>query len=113
LKDFRGINPEIVAKLADHSIKKTDQMLADGITPIQRAILRKKSVFLKRLFLNWLSCLIWHVCPGMKGIRPRLYYDAGVDTVEKMAGYKPDALLTMMAEHVERTGFDRIAPLPK
>jgi len=62
LKDFRGINPEIVAKLADHSIKKTDQMLADGITPIQRAIFAKEvgipeEVVLELVKLSDLACL--------------------------------------------------------
>jgi DUF1009 family protein len=51
--------------------------------------------------------------PGVKGIRARLYYDTGVDCVEKMAAWGPDALLKMTAEFVERTGFEGIEPLPK
>jgi hypothetical protein len=42
-----------------------------------------------------------------------LYYDAGVDTLEKMAQWEPEDLREMLIEFVERTGFDGIAPLPK
>jgi len=51
--------------------------------------------------------------PGVKGIRARLYYDAGVHSVEKLAGWEPDALRVMLEKWVARTGFDGIAPLPK
>jgi hypothetical protein len=50
---------------------------------------------------------------GVKSVRARLYHDAGVDTVEKLASQEPDALLRLTAEFVARTGFDGIAPLPK
>ena len=50
---------------------------------------------------------------GLKGIRARLYHDAGVDTVDKLAAWEPEALRAMLVEFVECTGFDGIAPLPK
>lgn len=49
----------------------------------------------------------------MKGIRARLYCDAGVDTVEKLASWDPQELREMLIKFVEETGFDGIAPLPK
>lgn len=51
--------------------------------------------------------------PGVKGIRARLYYDAGVDSVKKMASWEPEALRMMVTEYALRTGFDGIPPLPK
>ena len=50
--------------------------------------------------------------PGIKGVRARLYHDAGVDTMEKLAEWEPEALRAMLAEFVERTGFEGIAVLP-
>ena len=50
--------------------------------------------------------------PGVKGVRARLYCDAGVDTMEKMAEWRPEELRQMVDEFVERTGFEGIAPLP-
>jgi hypothetical protein len=42
-----------------------------------------------------------------------LYYDAGVDSVEKMAGWEAQALLNMVTEFAARTKFDGFPPLPK
>ncbi len=49
--------------------------------------------------------------PGVKGIRARLYHDAGVDTLEKIAGWEPEAFRAMIVEFVERTGFDGVPTL--
>ena len=42
-----------------------------------------------------------------------MYYDAGLDTPSKFVGWEPEVLRGMLAEWVERTGFEGIAPLPK
>ena len=88
-------------------------MLAACRTPIQRAVLAKEDGILDEVVLGLVKLSDLARLPGVKGIHARLYYDAGVDTVEKMAGWEPEALLSMMAEIVERTGFNGIAPLPK
>jgi hypothetical protein len=80
---------------------------------MQRATLAKEVGISEEVILELVKLSDLARLPGVKGIRARLYYDAGVDTVEKMAGWKPEALLTMMADYVERTGFKGIAPLPK
>jgi 3-oxoadipate enol-lactonase len=49
----------------------------------------------------------------VKGIRARLYYDAGVRSVPALAAWKPEALRQMLVEFVERTGFEGSPPLPK
>jgi hypothetical protein len=50
---------------------------------------------------------------GLKSVRARLYYDAGVDTVEKIAQWEPEELQAMLSEFVGQSGFGGIAPLPK
>jgi len=50
---------------------------------------------------------------GVKNVRARLYYDAGIDTVEKMARWNPEELRAHLIEFVKRTGFNGMAPLPK
>jgi hypothetical protein len=42
-----------------------------------------------------------------------LYYDAGVDTVEKMAKWDPEKLRAYLEDYVKKTGFNGIPPLPK
>jgi hypothetical protein len=51
--------------------------------------------------------------PRVKGIRARLYLDAGVDTLDKLAACEPGALRAMLVEFVARSGSEGIAPLPK
>jgi hypothetical protein len=50
---------------------------------------------------------------GVKGVRARLYYKAGLDTPEKFIQWKPEALRQMLVRYVEQSGFKGIAPLPK
>ncbi len=46
---------------------------------------------------------------GVRRVRARLYYDAGL-TTEKIAAWEPEELHAMLVEFVERTNFDGIPP---
>jgi hypothetical protein len=50
--------------------------------------------------------------PGVKGVRARLYYDAGLDTVEKIAAMELDELRERIITYVEETGFEGVPKLP-
>ena len=113
LKEFRGVDPNLVERLAAAGIKTSGQMLAAGQTAEKRAALAQDTGIPEEIILELVKLSDLARLPGVKGIRARLYYDAGVDCVEKMAAWEPEALLKMTAEFVERTGFDGIAPLPK
>jgi predicted RecB family nuclease len=113
LSAFRGVEPEHVEKLAAAGIKTTEQMLAAGRTAEKRAALAQDTGIPAEAILELVKLSDLARLPGVKGIRARLYYDAGVDCVEKLAAWEPEALLRMTAEFVERPGFDGIAPLPK
>ena len=113
LKDFRGINPEAIGKLEALRIKSAEQMLVAGQTRKLRSALAKQTGVSEPILLELVKLSDLARLPGVKGIRARLYYDAGVDSVEKMANWEPDALRVMVAKYVERTGFDGIPPLPK
>jgi hypothetical protein len=113
LKDFRGIDPVALDRLAALGITDVEQMLVAGRTPADRRSLAERSgvddvVILELVKLSDLSRL-----SGVKGIRARLYLDAGVDTVEKMAAQHPDDFLAKMQQYVQHSGFDGIPPLPK
>ena len=47
---------------------------------------------------------------GLKSKRARLYYDAGLDTLDKIAKQDPEKMQQMFAEFVERTEFDGSPP---
>ena len=113
LRDFRGVNAAHIAKLEALGIKKAGQMLVAGQTAEKRAGLAKATGIPEAAILELVKLSDLARLPGVKGIRARLYYDAGVDSVEKLAAWEPEALLAMTAAFVERTGFDGVAPLPK
>jgi hypothetical protein len=113
LKDFRGVDNDQVIKLAQAGIKTTEQMLAAASTPWQRAALAKKSGVPQEAILELVKLSDLARLPGVKGIRARLYYEAGVDSVEKLAAWEPEALRLKMTAYVEQSGFDGTPPLPK
>ena len=88
-------------------------MLAAAATPDLRAALSRKTGVAVEAILELAKLSDLARLPGVKGIRARLYYDAGVGSVAKIAACEPEALLALTAEFVQRSGFEGIAPLPK
>lgn len=113
LNEFRGVDPSAAAALAARGIKNADQMLAAGRTRELRERLARETGVPVDTLLELVKLSDLARLPGVKGIRARLYYDAGVDTVEKLAGWEPEALRVMLAQYVEQSGFEGIPPLPK
>ena len=111
LKDFRGVAPEQAAALAEAGIRNVKQMLKAGRTPDARQKLADKTGLPLDAILEFVKLSDLARIPGIKSIRARLYHDAGVDTIAKMAQWDPAELRAMLIEFVERTGFDGIAPL--
>jgi hypothetical protein len=112
LRKFRGVNPDDIEKLEAIGIKNINQMLEKGRTPESRKELSQKSGISQEAILELVKLSDLARIPGIKGIRARLYVDAGVDTVEKLAACDPKAFREMIVEFVERTGFDGIPTLP-
>jgi hypothetical protein len=113
LKEFRGVDPEHLSRLAAVGIRNVEGMLSAGAAPAARASLALQTGIPEPALLE-LACLSDLArLPGVKGIRARLYYDAGVRSVPAIAAWDPEALRQMLVEFVERTGFEGIPPLPK
>ena len=112
LREFRGLNLIDLDKLAAARIKHVDQLLAVGCTASGRAVLAKQTGVAETVILESVKLADLARIPGVKGIRARLYHDAGVDSIEKLAAWEPKALLEMVVDFVDRTGFEGIAPLP-
>lgn len=113
LKDFRGVDPGDAEKLSAAGIRDVKQMLQAGRTPSDRQELAQSTGVPVDTILELVKLSDLARLPGVKGIRARLYHDAGVDTLEKMAQWDPAELRAMLIDFVEQTGFDGIAPLPK
>jgi hypothetical protein len=113
LSNFRGVKPDHVERLADLGIRNVGHMLEAGQTPIARMELSEVAGVPSDAILELVKLSDLARVPGMKGIRARLYHDAGVDTIEKLAGWDADELHSLLSGFVERTAFDGIAPLPR
>lgn len=112
LKDFRGVHSEHLAALASLNIENTAQMLKAGSTSASRQALAEKTGLPQEMILELVKLSDLARIPGIKGIRARLYHDAGFDTIQKLAQSQVDEVLQITQDFVCKTGFDGIAPLP-
>ncbi len=113
LKGFRGVNAADLMKLENAGIRNVNKMIEAGQTPAKRKELSAKTGVSVATVLELVKLSDLARIQGVKGIRARLYYDAGVDTVEKMAQWNPIELREMLTGFVQKTKFNGIAPLPK
>jgi hypothetical protein len=113
LRDFLDESRTNLDKLAAEGIVNADQMIVAGSTPAERQSLCERAGIPLEAILELVKLSDLARIPGVAGIRARLYHDAGVDTVAKLATWEPDALRQMLVDYVARTGFSGIAPLPK
>jgi hypothetical protein len=113
LKKFRGVNKKYIILLEKEGIINVDQMLEKGRTSHDRKELSKNTGIPLESILEYVKLSDLSRLEGVKDIRARLYFDAGVDTLDKMASWNPEELRAHLIEFVKRTGFNGIAPLPK
>jgi hypothetical protein len=113
LRDFRGLDPQHLARLEALGIRTTEQMLSAGRSPTSRQTLAEKSGLAPETILEMVKLSDLARLEGVKAIRARLYFDAGLDSLEKLANRDPQVLHRELAAFVQRTGFEGIPPLPK
>lgn len=110
LKDFLGVNRRYTQALRKEDVTTCEHMLKVGRTEEGRRKLAEKtgvpiSVVLELVKLADMSRIV-----GLKSKRARLYCDAGLDTMDKIAKWDPKKMQQMLAEFVERTKFDGSPP---
>lgn len=113
LKDFMGVEPEHASSLTSVNVNDEKEMLEVGKTPKLRRELANKTKLDIKVIEEIVKLSDLARIPGVKGIRARLYYDAGFDLLDKLRKVTPEKLLQITREFVETTRFDGIAPLPK
>lgn len=109
---FMGVNQVYIDALAEHDIRNIDQMLVAGATKLQRSSLAERTAIPHASILEIVKLSDLARIPGVKGIRARLYYDAGFDTVEKIAAIEPEKLRAEVVEYARASGFDGVPTLP-
>jgi hypothetical protein len=113
LGQFRGVDARNVQRLEAVGIRNAEQMLEAGCTPSARQGLADRTGVPLDAVLELVKLSDLARLDGVKAVRARLYYDAGVDTLAKMAEWDPEELRAALVAFVDRTGFDGIAPLPR
>lgn len=112
IRGFRDVNPDYVDTLAKKGIKNVNQMVEAGLSESDREDLSEETGIPQSDILEFVKLSDLARIPGVKGIRARMYYDAGIDTVEKIACWEPARLVERINQFVAETGFDGIPTLP-
>jgi hypothetical protein len=112
IANFRGVNPEDIARLDALYIENVDQMLDAGRTPKLRAQLAAQTGLSPEVILELVQLSDLARLGAVRSVRARLYHDAGLNP-EIIATWEPEELHAMLVDFVAQTNFDGIAPLPR
>ncbi len=113
LKDFLGVNQAYIQKLAELDIINVNQMITVGKSPEVRRQLARVTGIPIDVILEYVKLSDLTRIGALRRVRARLYFDAGLDTIDKIAASDPNELRKHFVTYVSETGFDGIAPLPK
>lgn len=110
LGEFPQVDQDGVRKLSKIGISTVNQLLKAGNSQEKLSSISKLSsvslVALLELFkLSNLSRL-----PGLKKVRCRLFYEAGLDTLASISALEPIEVQKTLQGYIERTGFNVSVP---
>jgi hypothetical protein len=98
LKDVPGVAAEQIEKLAAIGIVDVEGVLETGRTKEEREELSRRSGVPLAEILEFVKLADLTRIVDVKGVRVRLLYEAGVDTVEKISTYDPEGLRQRLME---------------
>ncbi len=113
LKEFLGVNMDHIERLKRRGITTAKHMLEAGRTPADRAMLALETGIPGNAILELVKLSDQARIGGHRRARTRLYHEAGFDTLDKIAAVEPEKLRQKLAEFIEKSGFEGIAPTPK
>ena len=113
LKDFQRTNRKDIEKLNRNGVKTAGLILEIGYTKEGRNKLSKLTNIPVDSILELVKLSDLARIPGVKKVRARLYYEAGLDTLAKMATCDTEKLIKISAKFIKKTGFKGIPPTPK
>ena len=113
LKNLQGIKKVNIDKLDRNGIKTARQILEIGCTKKGRKKLSKITDIPLDNILELVKLSDLDRLPGIKKVRARLYYEAGLDTLEKISGYDAEELRKISTEHILKASFKGIPPTKK
>lgn len=105
LKDFEDVKKEYIKSLGSVGIKTAKHMLEKGCTPIERAELAKQSGVPLDYILELVKLSNLAHIDGLKKKRARLFYNAGFDSLGKIAAKDSESLMNDIDDYIKKTGF--------
>jgi len=113
LKDLLWVNQTHISELKIIGVTNISQMIESGKTPDARKKLAKSTGMTTEDILELVRLSNLARISGVKSIRARLYHDAGLDTLDKIALLDPLKLRDVCIRFVEATDFPGIPPTLK
>ncbi len=110
LKDFLGVNRQHIQTLNAKGFRTAKQILDAGRTKEDRKKLAEETGVPLDYILELVKLANLSRIPGLKKKRARLYLDAGLDTMDRIAESSPEEIRQKLSEFIDRTGFDGSAP---
>ncbi len=107
------ISSDTLKKLEKAGIKTNNQMLLHSRNQKERKQLaRRISVSIEEIIKVTKLSDITRIF-AVRSVRAQLYYEAGLDSVRKIAAIEPLELIEIVKDYIESSGFEGIATLPK
>ena len=113
LKEFLDVDLAAVEILKRRGITTCPQMVAAGRTAEMRRDLAQQTGISEETILELVKLADQARIGGHKRVRARLFHNAGLDTLDKIAALEPEQVRLVLVEFIERTGFPGIPSTPK
>jgi hypothetical protein len=110
LGEFPKVDKDSVKKLSAMGLKTVNQFLKAAKTPAKLAAIAEQSGAPREAVLELYKLSQLSRLPGLKKVRGRLFYEAGLDTLESIAALEPEDIHSILKDFVERSGFEASVP---
>ncbi|MHA2253036.1 MAG: DUF4332 domain-containing protein [Candidatus Kariarchaeaceae archaeon] len=110
LREFQDVDAKFIEILKSHKIVRVSQFLEVVNSTDDYKNLAKKTGIQEEYIIELMKLSNLTRLPGLKAKRARLYHDAGVDSLKKLAKWKPDELREMLLIFVKDSGYKGVAP---
>lgn len=112
LKDFVGVKQSYTKKLTKEGITTAIEMLYAGLTEQMRMEVSQNTGIPIEDVLELVKLSDQARIGGHKKVRARLYHEAGLDTLDKMAACDSEEIRKILADFIQKSGFKGIPPTP-
>jgi len=113
LKNFLGIDPDIIDKLSSSGITNVKQMMVHGKYKVQRKQLATSLDIPEEAILELVNLSDLTRLGYVKRKLSRLYYDAGIHSPIRVSEFEADELYKYFKAYIEDSGWDGMVPNKK